>query len=85
VCDLVKTILREREVLNERRVAVARLALVSGAVALDLLAYAGWVQTMVRSLRARHESTHRSPAASSSDPNTASGRVRWPTAADRLT
>jgi adenylate cyclase len=43
--SLVQTILREREVLNERRVAVARLALVSGAVALDLLAYAGWVQT----------------------------------------
>lgn len=43
--NLVQTILREREVLNERRVAVARLALISGAVALDLLAYAGWVQT----------------------------------------
>jgi adenylate cyclase len=43
--NLVQTILREREVLNERRVAVARLALVSGAVVLDLLAYAGWVQT----------------------------------------
>ena len=45
IMNLVQTILREREVLNERRVAVARLALVSGAVALDLLAYAGWVQT----------------------------------------
>ena len=43
--SLVQTILREREVLNERRVAVARLALISGAAALDLLAYAGWVQT----------------------------------------
>jgi class 3 adenylate cyclase len=43
--NLVQTILREREVLNERRVAVARLALISGAVVLDLLAYAGWVQT----------------------------------------
>jgi adenylate cyclase len=43
--SLVQTILREREVLNERRVAVARLALISGAVVLDLLAYAGWVQT----------------------------------------
>ena len=29
--NLVQTILREREVLNERRVAVARLALISGA------------------------------------------------------
>jgi len=43
--SLVQTILREREVLNERRVAVARLALISSATALDLLAYAGWVQT----------------------------------------
>lgn len=43
--SLVQTILREREVLNERRVAVARLALISGAVCLDLLAYAGWVKT----------------------------------------
>ena len=43
--SLVQTILREREVLNERRVAVARLALISGAATLDLLAYAGWVQT----------------------------------------
>lgn len=43
--NLVQTILREREVLNERRVAVARLALISGAAVLDLLAYAGWVRT----------------------------------------
>jgi adenylate cyclase len=43
--NLVQSILREREIRNERRVAAARLALIASATVLDLLAYAGVVQT----------------------------------------
>lgn len=43
--SVVESILREREVRSERRVAVARGVLLGSATALDLAAWAGWVQT----------------------------------------